>query len=57
MNSDRWIQSPLHYLVVKNNDILKYVGKWMELENKNILSEGTQTQKDKYNIYSLITNF
>ena len=37
----------------KNNDILKFVGKWMELENI-ILSEVTQNQKDKYHMYSLI---
>ena len=30
---------------VKKNDILKFLGKWTELE-KNILSEVTQTQKD-----------
>ena len=31
----------------KNNDIMKIVGKWMDLENI-ILSDVTQTQKDKY---------
>ena len=40
----------------KNNDILKFVGKWMDLENI-ILSEVTQTQKDKYHMYSLISGF
>ena len=39
----------------KNNDILKFVGKWMDLEN--ILSEVTQTQKDKYHMYLLISGF
>ena len=34
----------------KNNDILKFAGKWMKLEN--ILSEVTQTQKDKYHMNS-----
>ena len=34
-----------------NNDILKSTGKWMELE-KTILSDITQTQKDKYCMYS-----
>ena len=32
------------------------VCKWMELENI-ILSEVTQTQKDKYNMFSLINAF
>ena len=40
----------------KNNVILKFAGKWMELENI-ILSEVTQTQKEKYHMYSLISDF
>ena len=40
----------------KNNDILKFADKWMELENI-ILSEVTQTQKDNYYMYSLISGF
>ena len=40
----------------KNNVILKFAGKWMELENI-ILSEVTQTQKDNYHMYSLISGF
>ena len=34
-----------YYIAEKNNDILNFAGKWMELENI-ILSEVTQTQKD-----------
>ena len=43
---------------VKNitNDILNFSGKWMKLEN-NILSEVTQTQKENYHMYSLISGF
>ena len=33
----------------KNNDIVKFAGKWMDLGNI-ILSEVTQTQKDKYHM-------
>ena len=40
----------------KNNDILKFVGKLMDLKNI-ILNEVTQTQKDKYSMYSLISGF
>ena len=40
----------------KNNDILNFAGKWMELENI-ILSEVTQTQRDNYHMYSLIGGF
>ena len=40
----------------KNNGILKFAGKQMDLENI-IVNEVTQTQKDKYNMYSLINGF
>ena len=40
----------------RKNDTLKFAGKWMDLENI-ILSEVTQTQKDKYRMYSLISGF
>ena len=43
-----------NYTMGKNNDILKFVSKWMDLENI-ILSE--LTQKDKYNMYTLIRGF
>ena len=46
-----------YYSVVRNNDILKFAGKWTELEKKNILSEVTQNQKDKYGMYSLISGY
>ena len=39
---------------IKNKDIMKFAGKWMDLENI-ILSEVTQTQKDTYAMYSLIS--
>ena len=38
-----------YYSTVKNNKIMKFADKWMELE-KNILKEVTQTQKDKHNM-------
>ena len=40
----------------KNNDILKFACKWIELE-KNILSEITQTQKGELCMYSLISGY
>ena len=36
-----------YYSAIKNNDIIKFASKWMEIEN-TILSEITQTQKDEY---------
>ena len=42
-----------YYTAEKSNDISKSVRKCMDLENIR-LSEATQTQKDKHNMYSLI---
>ena len=44
-----------YYKAKKDNNILKFSGKWTDLEN--ILSEVAQTQKDKYHMYSLISGF
>ena len=47
----------VHYIsVVKNNDILNFACKWMKLEN-TILSEETQTQKNEYGMYSLVSRY
>jgi hypothetical protein len=42
-----------YYSAIKNNDIMKFAGKWMELE-KIIQSEVTLTQNDKNGMYSLM---
>ena len=53
----------------KNNDFMKFLAKWMELENKtkqtnkqkkktkNILSEVTQSQKNTHDMHSLISGY
>jgi hypothetical protein len=41
------------YSAIKNNEILSFTGKWMELENI-ILSEVSQAQKTKGCMFSLI---
>ena len=41
---------------VKNSDFIKFLGKWMELENV-ILSEVTQSQKNTHDMYSLISEY
>jgi hypothetical protein len=45
-----------HYSSIKNEDFMNLVGKWIKLENI-ILSEVTQTQKDKHGMYSLIHEY
>ena len=51
-----WYSYTLEYYTAEKNNILKSAGKWMNLENIT-LSEVTQTWKDKYHIYSLISGF
>ena len=51
-----YIYTMEYYIAEKNNDIFKFPGKWMELENI-ILNEVTNTQKDNYHMYSLIGAF
>jgi hypothetical protein len=41
------------YSAMKKNEILSFVGKWMELENI-ILSEVSQAQKTKNRMFSRI---
>ena len=44
------------YSAVKNIDILNFACKWIAIENA-LLSEVTQTQKEEYGMYSLISGF
>ena len=45
-----------YYLALKNNEFMKFLGKWVELENI-ILSEVTQSQKDTHGMHSLISGY
>ena len=45
-----------YYSAIKNEDILGFAGKLMELENI-ILNEVTQTQKGMHGISSLISGY
>ena len=51
-----YIYTMEYYLAIKNNDIIKFTGKWMELENI-ILSDVTQSQRNKPDMYSLISGY
>ena len=58
--TEEWVQKMWYiytmeyYSAIKNNEFMKFLGKWMELENI-ILSEVTQSQKNTHGIYSLIS--
>lgn len=41
----------------KKNDIMKFSDKWIKREKKNRSEWGNQTQKDKYILYSLISEY
>ena len=45
-----------YYSAIKNNDFMKFAGKWIELENI-ILSEITQSQKNTHDMDSLISEY
>ena len=61
-STEEWIQEMRdiytmeYYSAIKNNDFMKFAGKWMELENI-ILSEVTQSQKNTHGMYSLISGY
>ena len=61
-STEDWIQKMWHlytkeyYSAIKNNDFMKFSGKWMDLEN-TILSEESQSQKNTHGMYSLISGF
>jgi hypothetical protein len=42
-----------YYSVIKKNEVLSFVGKWLELENIN-LNEVSQVQKTKNYMFPLI---
>jgi len=62
-STEKWIQKMWniytmeYYSAIKhNNDFMKFLGKWMELENI-ILSEVTQSQKNTHGMYLLISGY
>ena len=61
-STEEWIQKMWYiytmeyYSAIKNNEFMKFVGKWLELENI-ILSELTHSQKDTHGMHSLISGY
>jgi hypothetical protein len=45
-----------YYSAYKNNEFLKFLGKWMDLEGI-IPSEATQSQKNTHDMHSLISGY
>jgi hypothetical protein len=61
-STEEWIQKMWYiytmnyYSVIKHNEFMKFLGKWMDLEGI-ILSEVTQSQKNSHDMHSLISGF
>jgi hypothetical protein len=59
-STEEWIQKMWYiytmeyYSAIKNNEFMKFLGKWMDLEDI-ILSEVTQPQKNSHDMQSLIS--
>jgi hypothetical protein len=51
-----FIYTTEYYSAIKNNYIMSFASKWMELKNI-ILSEISQTPKDMRGMYSLISGY
>ena len=51
-----YIYTMEYYSAIRNNEFMKFLGKWMELENI-ILSEVSQTQKMNHGMHSLISGY
>jgi hypothetical protein len=60
--TEEWIQKMWYiytmeyYSAIKNDEFMKFLGKWMELENI-ILSGVTQSQKNTHGVHSLISAY
>jgi hypothetical protein len=59
---EEWIQKMCYiytmeyYSAIKNNEFMKFLGKWTDLEGI-ILSEVTQSQKNSHDMHSLIIGY
>jgi hypothetical protein len=61
-STEEWIQKMWYiytmeyYSPIKNNEFMKFIGKWMDLE-VIIPSEVTQSQKNTHDMHSLISGY
>jgi hypothetical protein len=61
-STEKWLQKMWYiytieyYSAIKNNEFMKFVGKWMELDFI-ILSEVTQSQKNTHGMHSMISGY
>jgi hypothetical protein len=61
-SKEEWIQkmwyvyTTEYYSTIKNNEFMKFLGKWMDLEDI-ILREATQSQKNTHDMQSLLSGY
>ena len=61
-STEEWIQKISYiyimeyYSAIKKNEFMKFLGKWMDLEDI-ILSEVTQSQRNSHDMYSQISGY
>jgi hypothetical protein len=61
-STEEWIQKMWfiytmeYYTDIKNNEFMKFLGKWMDLKDIT-LSEVTQSQKNTHDMHSPISGF
>jgi hypothetical protein len=61
-STEEWIQKMWYiytveyYSAIKNNEFMKFLDKWMDLEDM-ILSEVTQSQTNAHGMHSLISGY
>ena len=61
-STEEWLQKMWYiytmeyYSAIKMNEFMKFLGKWMDLEDI-ILSEVTQSQKNTHDMHSLINGY
>jgi hypothetical protein len=51
-----YIYTMEYYAATKNNEFMKFLGQWMDLEDI-ILSKVTQSQKNTHDMLSLISGY
>jgi hypothetical protein len=51
-----YIYTTEYYSAIKNNEFMKFLGKWMDLDDI-ILSDVTQRQKNLHDMHSLISGY
>jgi hypothetical protein len=62
-STEEWIQKMWYiytmdyYTAIKNTEFMKFLGKWMDLEEDIILTEVTQSQKNAHYMHSLISGY